>query len=210
MEWKAQARALDSIQDNVSLIQLASSDRIALFQISRFVPGNTLKDLVSPTLKRILESPNITKVGVAAKADSSRLRKFLGIDARAIFELSHLHRLVKYYHSNPALINKRVVRLNEQVEEHFGLPLEKDDDVRCSNWASPLTYRQVQYAAADAYACYQLFHTMDAKRMALDPLPPLPAHAELDRPIRLVDEDSMNLDPADHQDTESVKSLVKS
>jgi hypothetical protein len=29
---------------------------------------------------------------------------------------------------------------------------------------------------------------MDAKRRALTPMPPLPAHAELDQPIRLVEE----------------------
>ncbi|KAL5361629.1 ribonuclease H-like domain-containing protein [Aspergillus floccosus] len=186
LEWKAQASALDSIQNNVSLVQIANRERIALFHIAMFRPGIDLADLVAPSLRAILESPRITKVGVSIKADSTRVRKYLGINTRAIFELSHLHKLVKYCYSNPRLINKRLVNLSEQVEEHFGLPLAKEDDVRCGDWMHALNYRQVQYAASDPYACLCLFYAMDAKRKALDPVPPLPAHAELDIPIRIV------------------------
>ncbi|KAL4788229.1 ribonuclease H-like domain-containing protein [Aspergillus varians] len=188
MEWKPQASLRDPVQENVSLIQLASRDHIALFHISRFVPGKTANDLVSPTLKHILENPKIFKTGVAIKSDCTRLRKYLGIHVRGSFELSNLYKLVKHFDSNPVLINKRLVRLTDQVEEHFGLPLVKDDNVRCSDWTRALSQRQLHYAATDAYAGYQLFHTMDKKRRALDPAPPLPAHAELGLPIRVVHE----------------------
>ena len=151
MEWKAQASASDSLQSNVSLIQIANRSRIALFQVAMFKPAKGVKDLVAPTLKKILESPNITKVGVSIKADCTRLRKFLKIDTRAIFELSHLHKLVKYCHSNPRLINKRLVSLNDQVEEHFGLPLVKDESVRCSDWTVALNYPQVQCESTYAH-----------------------------------------------------------
>ncbi|KAK1138961.1 hypothetical protein N8T08_001605 [Aspergillus melleus] len=151
MEWKAQASASDSLQSNVSLIQIANRSRIALFQVAMFKPAKGVKDLVAPTLKKILESPDITKVGVSIKADCTRLRKFLKIDTRAIFELSHLHKLVKYCHSNPRLINKRLVSLNDQVEEHFGLPLVKDESVRCSDWTVALNYTQVQCESAYAH-----------------------------------------------------------
>ncbi|KAI9924102.1 hypothetical protein MW887_007342 [Aspergillus wentii] len=187
MEWKAQASSTDGIQDNVSLIQIANKDRIALFQIALFHPARNVQDLVSPSLKRVLESPDITKVGVSIKADCTRLQKYLGITARSIFELSHLFKLVKYCQTSPKLINKRAVNLSEQVEHHFGLPLEKDNDVRCSDWTRSLNYRQVQYAATDPYAGLCLFHTMDAKREALDPVPPRPAFAELGLPIRLAE-----------------------
>lgn len=144
MEWKAQAFATDTIQNNLSVIQIANEDRIALFQIALFKPARGLEDFVAPTLRRILESPDITKVGVAIKADSTRLRKFLGIEARSIFELSHLFKLVKHGQANPKLVNKRSVNLSEQMEEHFGLPLEKSEDVRCGDWTRSLNYRQVQ------------------------------------------------------------------
>lgn len=144
MEWGAQARSFDSIQNNLSLIQLANEERIALFHIAKFNPARNLQDLVPPTLNRILESHEITKVGVAIKADSNRLRRYLGIEARTIFELSHLYKLVKYGLTEPKLVNKRSVSLSQQIEDHFGLPLNKDDDVRCGNWTGTLDYRQVQ------------------------------------------------------------------
>ncbi|GES63058.1 ribonuclease H-like protein [Aspergillus terreus] len=195
LEWKAQASTQDSIQNNVSLVQLANRERIALFHIAMFRPALDLADLVAPSLRVILESPRITKVGVSIKADSTRVRKYLGINTRAIFELSHLHKLVKYCYSNPRLINKRLVNLSEQVEEHFGLPLAKEDEVRRGDWTHALNYRQVQYAASDPYACLCLFYAMDAKRKALDPVPPLPAHAELDIPIRIVHDAPVQTDP---------------
>lgn len=144
MEWKAQVFASDSIQNNLSVIQIANEERIALFQIALFKPARTLEDFVSPSLRRILESRDITKVGVAIKADSTRLRKYLGIEAQSIFELSHLFKLVKHGQANPKLVNKRSVNLSEQVQEHFGLPLEKSEDVRCGDWTRSLNYRQVQ------------------------------------------------------------------
>lgn len=144
MEWKAQATASDTIQNNLSLIQIANEERIALFQISLFKPARTLDDFVAPSLKHLLESTEITKVGVSIKADATRLRKFLGIDTRSIFELSHLFKLVKYARTEPKLVNKRMINLSEQMQEHFGLPLEKSEDVRCGDWTRPLNYRQVQ------------------------------------------------------------------
>ncbi|OQE32908.1 hypothetical protein PENFLA_c001G07646 [Penicillium flavigenum] len=185
MEWKAQASSLDSIQNNVSVIQIANEERIALFQIALFKPARSLEDLVSPSLKRLVESPDVMKVGVSIKADCTRLRKYLGVDAKATFELSHLYKLVKYGKDNPNLVNKRGVNLSEQINEHFGLPLEKSDDVRCGDWTRALSYRQVQYAATDPYACVRLFHAMEAKRQAMDPMPPRPAYAELNQPIVL-------------------------
>lgn len=38
---------------------------------------------------------------------------------------------------------------------------------------------------------------MDAKRKALDPRPPLPAHADLDLPIRIVQEPTTTTVPDD-------------
>lgn len=144
MEWKPSASSWDNIQNNVSLIQIANEERIAIFQIALFKPARTLNDLVSPSLKRLIESPDVTKVGVSIKADCTRLRKYLGIDAKATFELSHLFKLVKHGKDNPNLVNKRGVNLSDQMEEHFGLPLDKSEDVRCGDWTRALTYRQVQ------------------------------------------------------------------
>ncbi|EEA25817.1 hypothetical protein EYB25_003053 [Talaromyces marneffei] len=188
IEWKPQAQTTSGIKSNVSLIQIANEERIALFHIALF-KGNEIHDLVPPSLKLLLESTDTVKVGVSIKADCSRIRRHLDIDTRGQFELSHLYKLVKYGSTQPKSVNRRAVNLAQQVEELLGLPLRKDSDVRKSDWTKPLDYAQVQYAASDAYACICLYNTLEAKRKALNPIPPLPAFAELNLPILLAEED---------------------
>ncbi|KAL9609671.1 MAG: hypothetical protein Q9167_005580 [Letrouitia subvulpina] len=185
VEWKAQASAQEGIRKNVALIQIASEERIALFHVARFSNEDTIEDLVAPSLKRIMESSDITKVGVSVRGDSTRLRKYLGFESRGLFELSHLYKLVKFSTGDVKKINKVLVSLASQVQEHLMLPLFKDQRVRASDWSEDLNYQQIYYAASDSYAGFQLFHILNSKRQELDPVPPLPSHLELNLPIRL-------------------------
>ncbi|KUL87316.1 hypothetical protein ZTR_03360 [Talaromyces verruculosus] len=193
IEWKPQAQTTSGIKSNVSLIQIANEERIALFHIALF-KGNEIHDLVPPSLKKLLESTDTVKVGVSIKADCSRVRRHLDIDIKGQFELSHLYKLVKYGSTQPKMVDRRSVNLAQQVEELLGLPLRKDSDVRKSDWTKPLDYTQVQYAASDAYACICLHRTLEAKRKALNPVPPLPAFAELNLPILLAEEDKVEIE----------------
>ena len=143
IEWKPNAQAKDGIKQNVSLIQLASEERVALFHIARYRDQESLEGLVAPTLKAIMESSHITKAGVGIKADCTRLHRFLGIESRGLFELSHLYKLVKYSGGDTRSINKKLVRLAMQVEEHLGLPLSKGG-ARVSDWSLALDLNQVQ------------------------------------------------------------------
>ena len=186
IEWKVNAGAADGIRKNVSLIQIASESRIALFHIARYPNASGRDDFVAPSLKKLMESPEITKVGVAIKGDCTRLRNHLDIQSRGLFELSHLYRLVKYSSGDVKKINKTLVSLADQVQEHFDLPLWKGE-VRSSDWSQDLNHQQVQYAASDSYAGFQLFHLLENKRNAMHPSPPRPAHAELNLPIKLAD-----------------------
>ncbi|KAF5868920.1 putative 3 -5 exonuclease helicase protein [Botrytis fragariae] len=185
IEWKAEARAYHGPKKNVSLIQLATEERIGLFHIALF-PQVNASELVAPTLKKIMEDPKVTKVGVAISADCTRLRTHLNIGSVSIFELSHLHRLVKYTLSQEYdLINKRLVSLAKQVEEHLHLPLFKGGDVRASDWSRGLSIQQISYAASDSYAGFHLYDILETKRQALDPTPPRPSHADQNAPIPL-------------------------
>ena len=143
IEWRVNATASDGIKKNVALIQIASEERIALFHIARYANATDVDDFVAPTLKRIMESSNITKVGVSVKGDCTRLRKYLNIEARGIFELSHLYKLVKFSCSDVKKINKVLVNLAQQVKEHLQLPLWKGE-VRSSDWSQDLNYQQIQ------------------------------------------------------------------
>jgi 3'-5' exonuclease len=187
LEWKPGASNSSSIQSNISMIQVAKPDLIALFHLGRF-SGSSPPDFLAPNLRRLIESPHIFKTGVNIAGDCTRLHRHLDVDPQGIIELSSIYRLVKY--SNGDLddirkINKTLVSLAAQVEEHLGLPLFKGFDVRTSDWSQPLSAKQTLYAASDAYACLRLWQVLDGKRKALDPPPPRPAPHELKQPILL-------------------------
>ncbi|KAF2280709.1 ribonuclease H-like protein [Westerdykella ornata] len=178
IEWRPWA-AIKSIKDNASLIQLASEDRIALFHIALF-SGTTAEELIPPTLRAIIESPDILKVGVAIKGDFSRLEKYLGIKARGVFELSRLHNLVEYSDSDPRKAgSKKLSSLAKQVHQHLQLPLYKGE-VRESDWSKRLDRDQIAYAATDAYASLRIFDALEAKRKRLRPVPPRPEVCDYD------------------------------
>jgi hypothetical protein len=140
MEWVPEANKYQGPRRNVSLIQIASQSRIALFHVALF-PKN---EFVADSFRTLMEDPDISKVGVAIKADCTRLRNFLGVDTKGIFELSHLYKLVKYSGSGQVeLVNKRLVPLAGQVKEYLRLPLFKGQDVRSSDWAQPLNMDQI-------------------------------------------------------------------
>ncbi|KAF3032871.1 hypothetical protein E8E12_003717 [Didymella heteroderae] len=188
IEWKPYSSP-DSIKKNVSLIQLACEDRIALFHIALF-HGSTAAQLLPPTLKAILESPDIYKVGVAVKGDFSRVSKFLKVEPQGVYELSRLHNLVENYATNPSKVNNKLVALAPQVQKHLQLPLYKgghliDDpedlnNVRSSDWSLPLNSQQIHYAAADAYAGFRLFDVLEEKRKQLKPTPSRPLACDYD------------------------------
>ncbi|KAF2685327.1 hypothetical protein K458DRAFT_417387 [Lentithecium fluviatile CBS 122367] len=176
MEWPWNSERRHRLQDKIGLIQVASEDKIALFHIGLH-PGKTTDDIIAPSLKQLIESPTIAKTGVAIlNADFARLKKYFGLKPQGAFELSHLHRLVKFG-TKPEMLTTKLVKLAYLVEEHLGLPLFKGE-VRTSNWSRPLNKEQIRYAASDAYAGVMLFHRMNAKRAALNPVPPLPVFAE--------------------------------
>jgi hypothetical protein len=180
IEWKPWGSPT-SIKQNASLIQLACEDRIALFHIALF-PGTKVEQLMPPSLKAVLESPDIYKVGVAVKGDFKRLEKHLDIQAQGIFELSRLHNLVQWYDIEPSKVTKKLVGLAAQVLQHLQLPLYKGEpledapetktSVRESDWSLPLDLEQIHYAAADAYAGFRLYHMLEWKRTRLRSTPP--------------------------------------
>lgn len=187
IEWKPYAHP-ESIKKNVSLIQLACEDRIALFHVARFTE-KTAAQLMPPTLKAILEAPDVYKVGVAVKGDFTRLAKFLDVEPQGVFELSRLHNLVQFTGTETKITNK-LVGLAAQVKQHLQLPLYKggqliDDpedssNVRSSDWSLELNFQQIHYAAADAYAGFRLYDILEEKRKKLKPTPSRPLVCDYD------------------------------
>jgi len=186
MEWPIFWDAHNSprLQDKVALIQLASESKVGLFHIALH-EGDTPDDLIAPALKGIIESSGIIKAGVAVlSADLKRLKTYFNLEPKGAFELSYLHSLVTYRATDPGQAKTKLHALSRQVEQHLGLPLWKGS-VRTSDWSWPLNSSQMQYAATDAYAGFMLFHCMNAKRLAMDPIPPLPRLAETYLPFAM-------------------------
>ncbi|KAH0260363.1 ribonuclease H-like protein, partial [Aureobasidium melanogenum] len=184
IEWEAGSTISDnSIKENVSLIQIACDDRIALFHVALFL-GERPEDLMPPSLKAILESPEVLKTGVNIAADFSRLRRCLGVEGQGIFEVSHLYKLVKFSENEPAKVDKKPFNLAGQVQDILFLPLHKGV-VRTSAWSKKLSLEQTDYAASDAYAGFRLFRELDKARSLMNPMPPRPAPWELHQPIIL-------------------------
>lgn len=201
LEWSVEGYRTPSPRKNVSLVQLASESRIALLHVAVFPYKD---ELVPPTLKTIMENPEITKTGVWIKGDCTRLQKYLGIESRGIFELSHLFRQVKYTkEGRHDLINKKLVRLADQVKETIHLPMFKGPDVRTSDWSKVLNMDQIVYSASDAYAAVQLYAMLNHQREELDPTPPMPFHVEQNQPIPLAPGyESSSSDEADNAEDE--------
>lgn len=159
LEWYPYATAQSGPRANVSLIQLASPDRIGLFHLALFPlhgsgSNNTDKredDLLCPTFRRIMADPQVSKVGVQILGDCTRLRKYLDAQTRGIVELSHLYKQVRQHtHAKtttskvmPRRISKVPVALAVQVQDVLGLPLYKGATVRSSDWARRLNHQQL-------------------------------------------------------------------
>jgi ribonuclease D len=165
------------LQEKIGLIQIATQEKVALFHIGLH-PGKTTAEIIAPSLRKIIEDPAIGKLGVSVlNADFARLSKFFGLKPKGAVELSHLHRLVVFGGWKPELVSTKMISLANLVEKHLGLPLHKGE-VRTSNWSKPLSEAQINYASGDAYAGFMLYHCMNAKRLRMRPIPPLPLHAD--------------------------------
>ncbi|KAJ8110422.1 hypothetical protein OPT61_g6738 [Boeremia exigua] len=178
MEWPWDDwRRPNKLQNKIGLIQVATEDRVALFHIGLHT-GTTTDEIIAPSLRKLIESPAIGKIGVGIfKADFARISRHFKLQPKGAVELSHLHRLVTFGGWKPQMVSTKLTSLAHQVEKHLGHPLYKGD-VRTSDWSKPLSQEQINYAAGDAYAGVMLYHCMNYKRLQMKPIPPMPIHAE--------------------------------
>ncbi|KAK3715665.1 hypothetical protein LTR37_006890 [Vermiconidia calcicola] len=184
IEWEIGAQpGKASIKNNVSLIQIATEDKIGLFQLALF-KGDKPEELMAPSLRAILKSPEVTKAGVNISGDARRLSECLDVKMSGLFELSHLYNVVMYSECTPHKVNRKLCKMADQVQNILLLPLKKDD-VRTSAWSKRLRLDQTEYAASDAYAGFRLYHALEARRKKMDPMPPRPAFWEEQKPLQL-------------------------
>ena len=127
------------IQTGPHLIQLASAQKVYLFQMN----AETW-----PFLIPILESSDQLKVGFGLKNDAHLLWQ-QGIKLNTVIDLSRC--FGSFGLKQTVGVQTAVALL---LQQHF----PKSKAISTSNWANPtLSEMQIAYAAADAYACVVIF-----------------------------------------------------
>ncbi|KAI1259892.1 hypothetical protein F5Y18DRAFT_432864 [Xylariaceae sp. FL1019] len=171
----------ERLQDKVSLIQVASEEKIALFHIAAYT-GYKTEDFLAPSLRKVIESPTIIKAASSIMRDFERLEttfRDLGLKPRGAIDVTYLHNLVTYGTGSSDQWKKCTTKpllFSKQIETHFGMPFEKES----TDWSEKfLTKKQQAHAASDAYAGLMLYHYLESKRAAMLRRPPRLLSAEL-------------------------------
>lgn len=128
----------------VSLLQLSTPEECFLFRLN--------KTGITQHIKNILETPNVTKIGLSTKDDFNALRRLSpDISPQAFLELQSWVKDFQIQDNSLARIYAII----------FGQRISKSQ--RLTNWeAEHLSDSQQQYAAIDAWACLKIYHHLQS------------------------------------------------
>ena len=129
----------------VALAQISTHDTCFLFRLNFFG--------LPPALVRLLEDPNVLKIGLSIRGDFDSLRKRADFKPGKYIELQDF---VKPFGIKDLSLQKLYANV-------FGQRISKAQ--RLSNWeADVLTEAQKRYAATDAWACIKIYEELEALR----------------------------------------------
>lgn len=147
----------------VCLIQLATPETCYLFHIKNIKSLNTLKP--------ILESKDIKKVGIGLNGDSKSLTKHYGMKLNNAIDLVTIFKGIK---------RKKGSGAKHLVATLFAKNLQKSKRISLSNWSKfPLTDSQVKYAAQDAMAPLDILQFLSEIVLSYGDEPPVWLREEL-------------------------------
>ncbi|KAJ7116315.1 ribonuclease H-like domain-containing protein [Mycena epipterygia] len=141
----------------VSVVQVADKDNILVIQLRT---QTSAMDRFPIHLQRLLENPDIPKMGANILNDAKKLFKDYGVMMANVVELGALARQADPACNTVFGAGKRIVALAKLVERYLQKKLNKEDDVRVSNWEDPSLERKpkmLEYAANDAYCGLQVY-----------------------------------------------------
>jgi ribonuclease D len=114
-----------------------------------------------PTLREILESGELAKVGFGLTDDLKRIEAKLGITPKGVVDLNHTFGEIGY---------KNQVGARAAIAMLFKRRFAKSKSITTSDWsAKALSEKQLLYAANDAHAAIQVFHALKGEQC---PSPP--------------------------------------
>ena len=133
---------LDPYTSRLRLIQLATPDRVFIFDFGHFNNGDAAKSESLAPLRRLLEAPRPIKIAHNAKFDAKFIKHNLGVDLGGLFD---------------TLLASQLVGAGD-IEERHGLETVSsrylnqsiNKSERLSNWNFELSEAQLEYAARDA------------------------------------------------------------
>ncbi len=141
------------ITNRVALIQLSTPERCYLFRLCRMKFGRELQ--------RLLENPDIKKVGADVAGDIRSLNQLRHIRAAGFIDLQTI--APQWGIEEKSLRKLSAIVLGKRVSKAQ----------RLSNWeAAQFTEQQISYAATDAWVCLEIL----AKLEATPKCNPAPAH----------------------------------
>ena len=126
------------VQEPLSLLQLAASDRVYVFQF-KFVPFNG-------SLSRLMADATVVKTGVAVRDDIKGLQELSAFDDAGFVDLGEVAREAGAGYTG----------LRNLAAGFLGVRISKS--LRVSNWGRrDLTNKQIVYAATDAWISRELY-----------------------------------------------------
>ena len=135
--------------NGIALLQLSTNEKAFLFRLNMFdIPEN---------LKRLLENPNILKIGSATHGDIpiiAKLYKKGDFHPKGFVDIQKIGQ--KYGIETVGLTKMTAIFLDYRISKRQQL----------SNWeAEKLSDAQIMYAATDAWACYELYTDFIKRRL---------------------------------------------
>jgi ribonuclease D len=129
------------VSNEVSLLQLSTSDKAFLFRLNRIgLPGE---------IKAILSDNTIIKAGVAIHDDILGLQRISKFKPEGFIDLQD-------FVKNFGIEDQGLKKLSANV---LGFQISKRQQT--SNWEQEqLTTAQIEYAATDAWVCHQIYTTL--------------------------------------------------
>jgi DNA polymerase I len=156
--FDTETTSLDPYSGNLRLVQLATPQRVYLFDIFALAGTNpALSDSLAP-LKRLLAATQPVKVAHNAKFDAKWVRRHLGIEIGGDYDSrTELSETVERAGVFDSLLASQLVSAGEQEDRHSlasvaarYLNRNIDKALQISDWGGELSEAQLQYAALDA------------------------------------------------------------
>jgi len=133
---------------SVALLQLAIPGKVFLIRIHH--TG------IPEEITALFENPNIVKAGVAIRDDIKTLQKLRRFHPHAFVDLATIAR-------EKGLLVESVKKLTGLL---LGFRISKS--AQTSNWEAPtLTEKQIEYAATDAWVCWEIYKQLTHPQFSL-------------------------------------------